>query len=226
MTNRTASKARRAPAPASQPRRGPVLIVALVALAVVVAIGVAFALEGGDDTTASDDSALEFGAVEVDGAPLDEFTDEATDSAVGQQAPVLIGQAADGSPVTVGGAGEPTIVAFLAHWCPHCQAELPVLVDVAEAGGFDGVRTVTVLTGTNPDAPNFPPAEWLEGEGWTGDVLVDDEAFSAAAAYGLTGYPFLVALDAEGNVVARTSGNVPAEQVEALAAAARGDGQG
>lgn len=223
MTNRTASQARRAPASPSQ-RRGPILIIALVAFALVVAIGVAIALEGTEESTPSDDSALVFGAVEVDGAPLPELTDPASDSAVGAEAPVLLGQAPDGSPVTVGGASEPTIVAFLAHWCPHCQAEVPVLLDVAEAGGFDGVRLVAVLTGTNADAPNFPPAEWLEGEGWTGDVLVDDEAFSAATAYGLGGYPFLVALDAEGNVVARTSGELPAEQVEALAAAARGEG--
>ncbi len=46
--------------------------------------------------------------------------------------------------------------------------------------------------------PNFPPADWLQDEGWSGDVLVDDESMTAATAYGLAGYPFLVMLDADG----------------------------
>lgn len=224
MTNRSAATARRAPVPPPPPpaRRPRILAIAFGAVAVVTAIGVAVALAGGGSSS-SDASAIEFGTVGIDGTPLAAFASSGADPMIGAPAPVLTGQAVDGAPVTVGGAGEPTIVAFLAHWCPHCQAELPVLVEVSEAGGFDGVRMVAVLTGTNPVAPNFPPAEWLEREGWTGDVVVDDEASSAAAAYGLAGYPFLVALDAAGNVVERTSGELPADRVEDLAAAARGE---
>ncbi len=41
-----------------------------------------------------------------------------------------------------------------------------------------------------------------------------------AIAYGLAGYPFLVMLDADGRVVARTSGELPAEDVVSLVEAA------
>ena len=108
------------------------------------------------------------------------------------------------------------MLVFLAHWCPHCQVELPLLVSMAEAGAFDGVRTVAVLTGTNPDAPNFPPVPWLDREGWSGEVARDDPQASAANAYGLSSYPFLVMLDADGTVVGRVSGEQPDEVVQSL----------
>jgi hypothetical protein len=89
---------------------------------------------------------------------------------------------------------------------------------------WSAFRAVAVLTGTNAAAQNYPPVPWLEESGWAGDTLLDDEEFTAASAYGLTAYPFLVALDADGNVVARTSGERSAAEVAALADAARGEG--
>ena len=124
-------------------------------------------------------------------------------------------------PGDVAGSGEPTLVAFVAHWCPHCQVELPVIVDLMAGGDLDGVRTVAVLTGTDERRPNFPPVAWLEREGWTGEILLDDESATAARSYGLSSYPFLVFLDGEGTVVARTQGEVPADDIVALADAAR-----
>jgi thiol-disulfide isomerase/thioredoxin len=191
------------------------------AVALVLAVGLAIALAGGSDE--ADGPQRAFGPVEVVGDALPPFTATDGDPALGRPVPRLDGIALDGSGVDLA-AGEPTLVAFLAHWCPHCRAELPRLVDAAADGGFDGIRTVAVLTGSNPAAPNFPPGAWLEREGWEGDTLLDDEAASAAQAYGLAGYPFLVALDADGNVVARTSGELEPEQLTALAEAARSAG--
>lgn len=210
------------PRPSAAPRsRLPVVPLALGAVVVVLAIGLAVAFAtGGDDGDSSDLAA--FAPVTVVGANLPEFTATEGDPAIGDVAPTLLGQTPDGSAITVGGAtGEPTLVAFLAHWCPHCQRELPLLVDLADQGAFGGVRTVAVLTGTDANAPNFPPAAWLEDEGWDGDVLVDSETTSAAAAYGLAGYPFLVVLDGDGQVVARASGELSAADVTALVDAAR-----
>ena len=51
---------------------------------------------------------------------------------------------------------------FLAHWCPHCQAEMPRLVALAKAGKLDGVDVTGVATGTNPGYPNYPPSAWLK----------------------------------------------------------------
>ncbi len=105
------------------------------------------------------------------------------------------------------------VIAFLAHWCPHCQAEVPRLVDVADADGtVDGVALAAVATASSPERPNYPPGPWLADEGWPGPVMVDSEVEAAdrlptaAAAYGESGFPFLVAVDADGTVVARASG--------------------
>ena len=47
----------------------------------------------------------------------------------------------------------------------------------------------------------------IEGgmEAWAAEQLYDDEAGTAAAAYGLSGFPFLVFVDADGQVVRRLS---------------------
>lgn len=192
------------------------LVVVGVVLLVGLGLVIALAGDSGDDTG----DQPSFGPVVTEGAVLPAFDAGAVDAAAGRRAPLLEGLSPDGAAMSVGAAGEPTMVVFLAHWCPHCQAELPILVDLAEAGDLDGVRLVAVLTGTNPDAPNFPPARWLEREGWTGDVLLDDEDTTAANAFGLAGYPFIVTLDADGQVVARSSGELPAAQVVAMAEAA------
>lgn len=220
----TTTKARSRPRPPTPPAKSlPIVPLAIGAVVVVLAIGLAIALAtGGEEATTSDGSGdlAAFAPVTVQGTNLPGFTETEGDPAVGEEAPLLVGEAPDGTPTEVGGSGEPTLIAFLAHWCPHCQAELPVLVDLEAQGAFAGVRTVAVLTGTDEAAPNFPPAEWLQDEGWVSDVLVDDEVTTAATAYGLAGYPFLVMLDADGRVVARTSGELPAEDVVALVEAA------
>jgi hypothetical protein len=49
-------------------------------------------------------------------------------------------------------------------------------------------------------------------------VLADDEQSSAATAYGLSAFPFFVAVDAGGKVVARHSGELTPAQLDQLAA--------
>jgi len=220
----TTTKARPRPRRAAPPsKRLPILPLAIGAVIVVLAIGLAIALvAGGEDASPTNGDLAAFAPVTVQGTNLTGFTATEGDPAVGAESPLLVGETPEGTAVEVGGtsAGEPTLIAFLAHWCPHCQAELPLLVDLQEEGAFDDIRTVAVLTGTDEAAPNFPPAEWLQEEGWAGDVLVDDEAMTAATAYGLAGYPFMVMLDADGRVVTRTSGELPAGDVVALVEAA------
>jgi cytochrome c biogenesis protein CcmG/thiol:disulfide interchange protein DsbE len=213
----------RTPAPrrAPRPKRFPILAVAAGAVVLVAIVGIAISV-GGEAERQDDRPSV--GPVVVEGASLPPLPAAGADPARGAKAPTVTGIDPDEDPTTIGEPGQPTIVAFLAHWCPHCNAELPILVDLQADGTFEGVRTVAVLTGTNAAAPNYPPVPWLEDAGWDGDVLLDDEDFTTAAAYGLASYPLLVALDAEGNVVARTSGERSAADVAALADAARAGG--
>ncbi|MGQ0433484.1 MAG: TlpA family protein disulfide reductase [Microthrixaceae bacterium] len=209
------------PAPHTGNRRRTMLVAAGVALIAVI-VGVVVALSGPSDKrddgdTGSRTATPVFGPISVDGAPLEAFTSTEDDPARGGAAPVVAGQSADGAATTIGAPGEPTMVVFLAHWCPHCQRELPRIVELMADGELTGVRVVAVLTGSSADRPNFPPMAWLEREGWSGEVMLDSEASAAAQSFGLTSYPFLTFLDRDGTVAARASGELPAEDIVALA---------
>ena len=158
--------------------------------------------------------------VAVEGAALPAHTDQGDDPAVGAEAPVLEGRTFAGESLTIGGAaGSPSIVVFVAHWCPHCQAEVPRLVDWRADGTVpDDIDLFAVATGTDEAQPNYPPQDWLEGEDWPGEVLVDNADGSAASAYGLSSYPFFVALNADGTVAARGAGELDQAGIEALVA--------
>ena len=58
------------------------------------------------------------------------------DPAIGKTVPTLTGKSVyDGGAVTIGpdtGGGKPQVIVFVAHWCPHCQAEVPRLVALAK----------------------------------------------------------------------------------------------
>jgi cytochrome c biogenesis protein CcmG, thiol:disulfide interchange protein DsbE len=182
---------------------------AVVALLTVVAI---VATRGG-----SVPSSQEARPVEVVGELLPKLGDPgAADPAAGLVAPTLKGQGFDGAPVGVT-PGRPTLVVFLAHWCPHCQREVPALTKWAAAGGVpEGVDVIGVATATTPDRPNYPPSKWLREEQFPFPVLADDSGGSAAAAFGLTGYPFFTLLDADGRVLSRASGEVEVERLSEL----------
>lgn len=183
----------------------------VLAVILVVAVGIALLASGGDDagTAAGEGDLLPAATADVaiGGDDLAPLPDGGDDPAVGGPAPTIEGVSLDGEATSVE-YDQPTLLAFLAHWCPHCQAELPELVALAEEGGLEGIDAVAVLTGTDPAAPNYPPGPWLEREGWSGRVVLDDEGNPAGRAFGLTSYPFLVLVDAEGDVVDRHAGGL------------------
>lgn len=217
-------------AAAEQKRRSPLPWIVL-GVVVVAAVGIALLVANDDDddtvatggeTTGEDGGepgvVLETAGVTVTGDPLPPRPDSGADPAAGTTAPSLEGVSTNGTPTMVSPTGEPTVIAFMAHWCPHCQRELPELVEAADSGDLDDVRSVVVLTGTQSNAPNYPPSAWIQDEGWEGEVLVDDERGSAAEAFGLTSYPYLVVLDGDGEVVARAAGAIGRSGIEALIA--------
>lgn len=195
------------------------------AAVIVVAVGaVAVVLGGGGDTSplpsAQASASLGSGAAPtVTGASLPRFEDPTDDPAVGQVAPTVVGSSFDGSQVTIGGTGRATMIVFLAHWCNHCQAEVPVVQAWLDRGSLpDGVDLVSVSTSTDPNAPNYPPDEWLAREGWTPPVAVDPTG-SIAQAYGLSAFPYFVFVDADGTVVGRQVGELAPEVLDQVAAA-------
>jgi cytochrome c biogenesis protein CcmG/thiol:disulfide interchange protein DsbE len=186
------------------------------ALALVAVVAIAATAGGG-----SGGAGAQTRPVEVTGVALPAYTGAVPDAAAGMPAAQLHGESFDGSPVDVVGDGRPKVVLFLAHWCPHCRAEVPRIVDWLAAGGMPvDVDLYAVSTATNADAPNYPPSEWLSAAQWPITTLADDADSSAAAAYGLRSFPYFVALAADGTVAARASGELTQEQFDALVQAA------
>lgn len=144
--------------------------------------------------------------------------DAAGDPGIGLVAPTLTATSFDGSTVEIGPGGQPTILLFVAHWCPHCQDEVPMVEGLVSDGRFpDDVRVVAVSTGINPEASNYPPSAWFETEGWSSLAVRDDADSSLMRGFGGIAFPYAVFLDANNVVVARSIGSVGAEQMVQLA---------
>jgi thiol-disulfide isomerase/thioredoxin len=192
---------------------------AIAAVVLIVAI-IAIVAGGGDGDDA--DVGDQFRDVTVTGTALVELPDEGDDPDIGATPPTLSGAGFDGVPVTIDpAAGQPMMIVFLAHWCPHCNREVPRLVEWNDAGEVPAdLQIIGVSTGASDEAPNWPPSEWIQDVKWPWPVLVDSQDQDAARAYGLPGYPYFVLIGADGEVKYRQSGEVPIEQLEQILATA------
>ncbi len=157
--------------------------------------------------------------VSVAGAALVALPSSGADPAIGAVLPTLTGTDLAGKPMTIGPTGSPQVVLIVAHWCPHCQAEVPRLVSWLRTSSLPGgARFVTLSTSINAARPNFPPSAWLEREGWSATVLNDDAASAGLHALGMSSFPGFVFVNSDGTVAARLTGELPTDQIEQIAA--------
>jgi thiol-disulfide isomerase/thioredoxin len=182
------------------------LVVALVAVAVVAFVGVVAVLsvnERADLPTLASFSA----PVDVQGDALPPY-DESSDPAAGvAPSPVITALTLDDVEVVLGAPGKAQVLVFLAHWCPVCGQELPVLRNVIEAGGVpEDVEVIAVLTGLDPGRPNWPPDAWLRDAGVDVVAVRDDVGDPLMRAFGLRAYPAWAVIDADGTIQARRQG--------------------
>lgn len=217
--NRSRGMPRRSTAPSTGRSRAPLLIGAGVIVLIVIAAIAAIVLSGGSSSGLAEPANA---AIGVSGDPLPALSDPASDPAVGLAIPTITGTDLAAEPMTIGPADGPAAIVLLAHWCSHCQVEVPVLVDfLATTGMPDGVELVAISTSINRAQPNYPPSAWLEREGWTPPTMVDDSSSRALAALGMSSFPGFVFVDAEGRVVQRITGEISADAfaqiVESLA---------
>ena len=168
-------------------------------------------------TMSTPTSGGEFGSPTVTGTALP-LAGANPDPALGLSISEVVGADFDGTEVRISNDGRAKMLIFLAHWCSHCQAEVPVVQDWLDAGSLpDNVDLIGVATNTNSARPNFPPSEWLADEGWEVPTIVDDERYSIATAYGLDAFPFFVFVSPDGLVVGRLSGELPPETLTEIA---------
>lgn len=217
----------------SSSRNKNVIIAAVVAVVVVLAAVIALvATSGGDDNGSPSDTtsangggnggnAAETQPVTVVGDPLTPFDTPGNDSSIGSTPPTLEGFAFDGSPmsITPGATGRAMMVVFLAHWCPHCNAEIPVLIDWNESGGVpSNLDVIGVSTAVFDDRDNYPPSKWIDDKGFPWPVMADSANSDAAVAYGVTGFPTFTLIDANGKVLYRADGQKTLEELEMIIA--------
>ncbi len=176
------------------------VIVGVVAVA-LIAVVVLTVDDGGNG--------VELGSPTITGDLLPRLPEGGADPAIGLPAPEVEGTDFDGEPVSITDDGRAKVIVFLAHWCPACQHEVPIVQDWLDGTTLpENVDFYSVATGITSARDNYPPSAWLDREGWTPPVLVDDEASRVGTAFGLSRYPFWVFTSADGTVLARITGGI------------------
>jgi thiol-disulfide isomerase/thioredoxin len=209
---------------AARKKQPPWLWIGVAALVLVLAVAALVSSGGSGGKKKPAAGVEETRPVVVTGAALPELAQSGADPAVGKEIPEVRGQSFDGSPVDIRNDGRPKLILFVAHWCPHCQREVPLLTDYLKSHPLPkGVDIYTVATATNPQRPNYPPSAWLAKVGWKGPTMADSDDAKAANAFGLNAFPYFVAVDGSGKVVARTTGEITTDDFAGLAAKALGN---
>lgn len=157
--------------------------------------------------------------VTVTGASLVDLPEKGDDLALGQKAPTIAGRDFLGKPVVITpGDGKPKLMLFVAHWCPHCQREVPLVTKWYNDGSIPKTVDLVAVSTAYKASQGNPPSQWLAKVGWPGIVVADDDKSTAGLAYGLTAFPFFTLVDANGNVVARASGELELATIQELLA--------
>ncbi len=149
---------------------------------------------------------------------LPRFSADSADQAVGMQLTAVQGTEAysDAALVIDPADGTKRVWMVWAHWCPHCQQELPELnAWWPEAkDGFPGAELVTVTSSIDASRGN-PLEQYLEESQFAFPVIVDTDT-EIAAQVGVNAFPFWLVTDGDGTVLFRTAGALPMEQVEQM----------
>ncbi len=152
----------------------------------------------------------------ISGNVLAAYDPRFPDNEIGRPAPEVRGADFDGGAVAIVNDGRPKAVVFLAHWCSHCQVEVPRVQAWLDGDGKpEGVDIYSVATSIDELRSNYPPEDWLYREGWTAPVLVDTND-TVLNAFGLTAFPFWVFIDSDGTIVRRISGEVQEHELTPL----------
>lgn len=206
------ARARLAQEQAARRRRLGIIGGIITAVVIVVIIAVAVLLSGGAKAAAitADDTKLN------PGAPL----------AVGTTAPNFNLATINGKHYQLSALrGRPVLLEFFAVWCPHCQAEAPVLNTLDKAYASKGLQTLSILaspydrthdaTGsTNPVTKD--DITWFKNTFNVAHPLLIDPNFSTVNKYGANSYPTIYILDKNG-VIRYTNGGLGDRPYQTLA---------
>ena len=115
--------------------------------------------------------------------------------------------------------GAPTVLIVWAPWCPECEAELPRIVAVAVQ--FPAVKLTSIVTAVGQE-PGLTPAAYMRAHGYTFPVALDSASQRLADALGVSGFPTVYYVRADGIISQATVGAAPQHVIEALTRAIAG----
>lgn len=100
-----------------------------------------------------------------------------------------------------------------AHWCPHCQRELPPLSEwySENADLYPNVELISVTSSIDPARGN-PLEPYLDELQLPFPTIVDPD-LALAEQFGLSAYPFWVFTDGDGTTLLRVAGFLEIDQV-------------
>ena len=174
-------------------------------------------IDGGSEETPEVADLPATAEVTVEGEALPPVADEPQDPAIGLVAPEITGTDMSGEPVAITNDGRAKVIYFVAHWCPHCQEEVPVVTELINTDQQpEDLDIYAISTAVDESKGNFPPSEWLATAGFPAPTIRDSEGSEALLAYGAGGFPYAVYLDADHTVVNRTAGQLGSEEIVKL----------
>jgi thiol-disulfide isomerase/thioredoxin len=181
--------------------------IAIVAVFAVVVLAAMFFSGGGDgDDGGFAPSAPGTVSIEREGGPM---------LAAGEDVPDFDAPALEGGGTIAWSdvEGTPTVLSIWAPWCPHCQAELPRLSAGVDARPELQLVTITTAYGAQPGPT---PPEYMADEALSFPVAVDDDAQTLLQGFGVESFPTTYYVASDGTVVTATTGEVPADQLDAI----------
>lgn len=184
------------------------------AIVLVVGLAVAIGVSLVDEPL---DGNLPEGETTISGDALPEYAGENDiNISVGLQAPLFSGPDQNSEIISLEKNGKSKILLFLAHWCPHCQAEVPIVQEYIDTFGLPAdVEVIGILTSIDRSRDNYPPHDWLVEEGWSETQIYDLDR-EIGTVYGLNAFPYWVTLDKDLKVVNRVTGKLTPDQITVL----------
>jgi thiol-disulfide isomerase/thioredoxin len=115
-----------------------------------------------------------------------------------------------------GSDGKARVWLVWAHWCPHCQNELPDLNAwwPENSSRFPDIELATVTTAIDETRGN-PLDAYLDSSQFSFPVIVDQTG-EISARFGTPAFPFWVVTDTSGKVVFRIAGELGIENVDQI----------
>jgi len=168
-------------------RKRQMLTVGLPIAIVVLLVVLVIALNGGPQGSGKVASASD---VKVSGPPRTTLVPE------GEKMPTFSAPGLKGGTVT-SAQGQPSVVAIWASWCHVCQEEIPILNTVKD--GYPGVKVAALVTSQGQE-PGPTPEAFVADNNITIPVGVDDANGDLRKAHGVTSFPTLYFVNADGTV--------------------------